>query len=303
VLVLQCLVALPLFPVILAGSYDKFGRTMPAELTPNYCGMMALVAFIGACSVRNWIWMIILSLLPLYVMDVMESRDAMLAAVVAGLVMLWCRARSMEWKKLRPLVLSALIGGPIVVIGLYFAGIDLIGAAGTRIDNILLLDDQYRGVGSGASGRAELWKAALNLWLTHPIFGVGFKGHQNFMPDQMLAHNAYLGMLADVGAVGFAAYLIILWRGSYHLFKRGASALSAYPERLAIFLSYLAYGMLESRAFSFGNTYSVLFLLVVFDSSRYPVQPAQDADSPGRETTPAKRDASAEASVLSRFKI
>ncbi len=39
--------------------------------------------------------------------------------------------------------------------------------------------------------------------------------------------------------------------------------------RAAILFSYLLYGMIESRAFSFGNTYSVLLLLVAFDTARY----------------------------------
>jgi O-antigen ligase len=226
----------------------------------------------------------------------------MLAAIVAGLVLLWCYARRLGWQRLRRFVLPVVVVGPIVLIGLYFAGIDLFSAIGDKFATLFMLNDEYRGLDSGGSGRTDLWKAAINLWLTHPVFGVGFKGHPDLMPDQMLAHNAFLGMLADLGTVGFIAYLLILIPGFYHVIKRGDRGLSAYPQRLAILVSYLVYGMLESRAFSFGNTYSLLFLLVVFDSSKHPIRSGRDAET-RRETSPSAMNGAREpAGLISRSK-
>jgi len=301
-LLVQCLCAQPLFPVIVATSHDHFGRLMPGpNLTANYIGMMGLVAFIGACSARSWFWKIVLSLIPFYVIGAMQSRDSMLAVGVSGAIMLGCGAYNLGWKKMKRIAGPALIFGPVVVIGLDFAGIDLISRLYDTIANLFLLNDDYRGLGSGGSGRSDLWKAAINLWLANPIFGVGFKGHQNFMPDQMLAHNAYLGMLADLGVVGFTSYLIMVMVGGYSLMRPGAGRLADYPQRLAIFLSYLVYGMLESRAFSFGNTYSVLFLLIIFDSSKHRVTPPENLEIRHRGPTPASHTAPA-AGLVSRSK-
>jgi O-antigen ligase len=143
---------------------------------------------------------------------------------------------------------------------------------GNSVNSVFMITDEHRGIDSGGSGRTELWTAAVNLWLSHPIFGVGFKGHPLMMPDQMLAHNAYLGMLADVGVVGFGSYMLITAVAIYYILRRGDRGLREYPLRVAIIFSYILYGMLESRAFSFGNTYSILFLLVAFDSSKIRVK-------------------------------
>ena len=104
-----------------------------------------------------------------------------------------------------------------------------------------MITDEHRGIDSGGSGRTELWSAAVNLWVTHPIFGVGFKGHPLMMPDGMLAHNAYLGMLADVGIVGFGSYMLITGVALYYILKRGESGLAEFPLRMAIifFLHHL----------------------------------------------------------------
>jgi O-antigen ligase len=241
---------------------------MPGELTPNYVGMMAMLCFIGACGVRSLVGAFALSALPLYVIIVMESRDSILSAAIAGLIIIGYRVWRLGWKKLRPFVALGLLGGPIACISLYFVGIDLFGHAYNAFENLFMFNDAHRGINSGASGRVDLWNAAFNLWQTHPLFGVGFKGQQQMMPDQALSHNAYLGVLAEVGLVGFVGYMLIVGTALYRTLKLGARGLSHYPQRVAILISYLVYGMLESRAFSFGNSYSLVFLLVAFDSSK-----------------------------------
>src|SRR5258708_5693551 len=71
-----------LLPIILVTSPVTWGRVNPPE-NPNYVAMMALVAFIGALSVRSTIWAATLSALPLYSMVVLQSRDSLLAATIA----------------------------------------------------------------------------------------------------------------------------------------------------------------------------------------------------------------------------
>jgi O-antigen ligase len=82
-----------------------------------------------------------------------------------------------------------------------------------------MVNDKYRGISTSGSGRNELWAAAVNLWQTQPVFGVGFKGHTLLMPDQMPAHSAYIGMLADMGVAGLASYLLTVSPAIYFVFK------------------------------------------------------------------------------------
>jgi O-antigen ligase len=80
--------------------------------------------------------------------------------------------------------------------------------------------------------RIEMWKAAMTMFLTHPIFGVGmqqFGGHLQQLiasgqaPQFILifghAHNEYLEVLATGGIVGFA-YLLVLFGAPLVFFLR-----------------------------------------------------------------------------------
>jgi O-antigen ligase len=230
---------------------------------------MALLAFIGALCVRSIIWVAALSALPLYSMVVLQSRDSLLATAIALVIAaISSIARNRFNKKFFAYLLPACFGSLALCAALSLAGVPVIESIGQFFEGLLMLNDKHRGLASGGSGRNDLWAAAISLWQSQPLFGVGFKGHTLFMPDQMPAHNAYLGMLADAGLAGLASYLIIISPAISYIFKREALCSPEYRERASIILTYLLYGMFESRAFSFGNSYSVIFMLAVFDCSK-----------------------------------
>jgi len=149
---------------------------------------------------------------------------------------------------------------------------------GQAFEALFMVNDKYRGISTGGSGRDELWAAAINLWQAQPVFGVGFKGHTLLMPDQLPAHSAYIGMLADMGVAGLASYFVIVSPAIYFVF-RPIHRSPEYRLSVTIIVTYMLYGLFEVRAFSFGNTYSLIFLLVVFNCSKrrldevHPVQP------------------------------
>jgi O-antigen ligase len=253
-----------LLPIVLVTAPVAWGRVNPPE-TPNYVAMMAMLALIGALGVRSIIWAAALSALPLYSMLVLQSRDSLLATAITLLIatISWI-SRNRFNKKFFAYLLLAFFGSLALCTALSFAGVPVIESIGKVFEGLFMLNDKYRGISSDGSGRGHLWAAAVNLWLTNPIFGVGFKGHQMFMPEQLWAHNAYLGMLADMGLSGLASYLLIISPGIGYIFKREAHCLPEYPQLATIILTYLLYGIFESRAFSFGNSYSVIFMLAVF---------------------------------------
>jgi O-antigen ligase len=267
-LVLQSIYINMLLPVVLATSSWFWGRLEPTELHPNYVSMMGIVALIGALSVRSIFGFVALAALPVYTMVAMSSRGSMIASVLAMVIVFAFFLWNHRSKKLLTYIVRIALFGAIVSIGLTLLGIPIFEFIGNTVNKVFLLDDDLRGVNSGASGRSDLWAAAYNLWATHPIFGVGFKGHPQFMPENMPAHNAYLGLLADTGLTGLGGYSLIIAGGVYSLLKRGNKHLSMYAQRVAIILPYFIYGLVETRAFSFGNSYSVVFLLVVFDSAK-----------------------------------
>lgn len=87
-------------------------------------------------------------------------------------------------------------------------GIGLATRGAAALSNILLLNDQYRGFASGASGRTDIWQQAVDLFTSSPLYGhsldyfnrIGFIG----------AHNLVLHGLAQYGimSIPFFASLI-----------------------------------------------------------------------------------------------
>jgi hypothetical protein len=73
-----------------------------------------------------------------------------------------------------------------------------------------------------------------------------------------------------MGLCGILGYLLVVCVPFYYLFRRG-NALSDYPLRATIMVTYVAYGFLEPHGFGFGNPYSIIFFLVAVDTSKQPI--------------------------------
>jgi len=273
-------------PEVIRTSAIVWGRLEPAALTMNFAAMMGIVAFLGALAARSIIFTPILAVLPLYTMVMMQSRGSMIATGLATIIIAGCWLWENRSRKMLKLAGIATVFGGIACFGAALDGFNIFELISDQITHVLMLDDSNRGVDSGGSGRSDLWAAAYNLWLTHPVFGVGFKGHTQFMPDNMLAHNAFLGLLADNGLVGLVGYMLLSIGACVCLLRRGFKGVTMFGYRAAILFPYFVYGMVESRAFSFGNTYSVLFLLVAFDSAKYRISRGTAATT-AYESTPA----------------
>lgn len=285
------IVALLLMPVPLATGELLWGRFVPGGLHPNYLGMIAMIAFIGALGMRPRMlrWLVLLGTTG--VMVAVSSRGSMLAAAVAalgyaaaGVAAAPPRAPALARARTVHAALAVLCLGAGALALWMLEGAWLTHAA----DVLLKINDPYRGVTTGASGRTEVWTAALGLWHAHPLLGVGFKGHTFLMPQSLTAHSAYLGMLAETGVLGLTGYVTLcgaavagLWRGRRDPGSRAGVALVA---------SYLVYGLFETRAVGFGNPYSILFLWIAFAAARRPAaDPIRVPRSNPMQPTPVSR--------------
>jgi O-antigen ligase len=78
-------------------------------------------------------------------------------------------------------------------------------------DRIMTISTQVTGGGS-MSGRTDIWRASWQVFLQHPVVGVGYGGfapatepylHNRFMSN---AHNLVLGLLVEGGVVGLVLF-------------------------------------------------------------------------------------------------
>lgn len=68
------------------------------------------------------------------------------------------------------------------------------------------------------TNRWSLWQNTVAIWLRNPVFGVGLKNHVKLMDDygyrsEARAHNFFLEVLADLGAIGLIIVLLIVYKG------------------------------------------------------------------------------------------
>jgi O-antigen ligase len=85
--------------------------------------------------------------------------------------------------------------------------------------------------GGHFGGRGKLWRAGLEAFPAHPVFGFGTSGYKSAItpklgPAAQVAHNSFLSVLVEQGVVGFALYMSMF---------------------VAVFLSILKLPVLERR--------------------------------------------------------
>jgi len=87
-------------------------------------------------------------------------------------------------------------------------------------------------------GRGQLWKVAIDMFLAHPIAGVGPDGFRNLYGEyagvtdwnkNIYTNNTYLEMFTDLGLLGGLAFLwlavLALWRAAQNVLRRPAGPL------------------------------------------------------------------------------
>jgi hypothetical protein len=133
-----------------------------------------------------------------------SARSSLLglaAALIFGMFLEIRITRYLSWKSLAPMLL--VIG---VCTTIY------LGFAGNYLSQILQLESSYRGVGSGATGRTDLWMESINTFLSNPsltLFGGGLRSSE-YSVIGFLTENSYLTFLLDSGLFAGGAMILLL---------------------------------------------------------------------------------------------
>jgi O-antigen ligase len=252
--------ALMLIAVLIDHDYSwgrLFGRN-----APNYWGFVAQTIICATIAMRGRYLRLALVGLSASVLYLTQSRGSMvaiLAGVALVLVLYSLRSRARIW-----LWLSVALGVVIVV-----------GVGGNFVaDDLLQLSVQGRGLDSGVSGRANVWRETWELFSNHPWFGVGYRQHEQYLTSEASAHNAYLATLADTGVVGFIGFAVFLFGGLWRLIARQL----VQPSRttlasIAFLTAFAVNGLFERSALNTGNAYCQVMVLVAAWAWRYQSPP------------------------------
>lgn len=237
----------------------RVATRLSGRLHPNLWGVVAVAAMPGLCAIRNALLRTVLVAFVFWMLLFQfNTRGAAACAAVSVIAYLYCaRFQSgglvslflpRTWPGL--FRLSILLALPFV----------LASSFGFISEGLLQLTSQTRGLGSGLSGRTQLWAALLERANESPLTGVGFRMHDQFVTGEGLssAHNAYIAMLTDLGYPGLIWYVAAVLTALWITFKRRE------PIFFAFIAGYAVQGFTEGRALNVGNPASILFIVLVF---------------------------------------
>jgi putative inorganic carbon (hco3(-)) transporter len=124
------------------------------------------------------------------------SRGGFLGLVAIGGVLLWKAGRG---RRFVTLCASVLIAGAFIV--------SMPSGYGDRIFTILHTNEDKT---NSAQERQELLTRGLDVIAHHPIIGVGAGNYGIYSLRNLVAHNSYIEVAAELGLAGFIAYLVLL---------------------------------------------------------------------------------------------
>ncbi len=209
------------------GEFSGAGRMIGLNNDPNIFAVNVSFYFIISMVVLYWPdidWKLrVMALLGSFLTGLCIfatiSRGAMFGAVIGFLISLVLSPRYGQSKFARYSWISALWVGIILVLVFYIVPPDSRNFAMERIRTVSFSEEL------SAGGRPALWLANIDLFMDHPLLGVGL-GNTMLYPKYFVyghtvqyAHNTFLEVLTETGFIGLIVYagitgliLLNIWR-------------------------------------------------------------------------------------------
>jgi O-antigen ligase len=232
-----------------------WGRLYANGITSTVWGLMGLTVCIAALARKFELIAFATFVAGVATILLASSREHLLAVFVSLLIAAALYYREMNRTHLMTLLVGlcvVLIGAELLLDPYILKAINYVGS------DILFLNSRDRGIGSGFTGRTQIWTETFDLWLKSPIFGFGYRQHERFLSGAP-AHSAYLAVLADTGLLGLIVYLVLLI-GSL---KAAWGIRDGRTRRFVVttIVSYIIIGFFDRRTIDAGNPCSLFFLM------------------------------------------
>ena len=227
-------------------------------MEPASIGLNALSGVLASMAYRSNLVRLPLIAILLVIIYLTESRAPALAVLLGLAVVFFGRLKHQHAGRKLAGILLVMLGCGLALV---FHEVWL-----PHAERFLALNDEHRGLAAGGSGRLLIWRETWQVFLDHPLFGVGYRMHEGFLRIGTSSHNGYLSLLAEIGIFGFMAAMFLILGG----LMRSALAMGMNAEStrvqsilLAFIVSGLFVGIFERFLVNTGNAFSVVFLLAV----------------------------------------
>jgi len=226
---------------------------------PNFLGLVCFGVLCCSLAVPSALVRYALVTLNMIIIVEAEARSCLLASAIS----IAAHALLTGAHKIRRSTSSAVIALMVVAVGLALGAV-FYDEISNSISAVLFLNDRYRGFGTGFTGRTDAWQEAFQLFLANPVFGVGFRTHEQYMTVRSSAHNGYLSVLAETGAFGLSCAVALIGVCLYRLFRMAKAGDSTATVGISFALGYLFVAMFERLLVNFGSAPSVLMWVFLF---------------------------------------
>jgi len=242
--------------------------SMSATSHANYLGLVAFGFLMCALVVRSRFLAALLIVTNFVVIIAAQSRGPLIAAVLGLLVYGTLKLTCVTKGNTAFAAVSACLVC-VVVLLIYQDAVE------NWVSSLLFLHDKYRGIGTGFTRRLDAWQEALDLFKANPMFGVGFRMHEQYMTTLSSAHNGYLSLLADVGLVGAISPFVLTALSAWRLLRLSLDGNEIAILGFSFVVGYLFLATFERFLLGMGNPTSIVAWLFLFmpDGSRTVTSP------------------------------
>lgn len=233
-------------------SSSSQGRILIEGVQPNYIGLVCLTVALTSVLIKNKILMFFIYSFSLYLSYYISSRTTMLCLILLGFLLLLMKIKSY------PKTLIIFCSFSILTFLLYLENILLF------FNDVFMLDDSYRGVDTGFSGRSDRWEITFNYIKENILFGVGFKAGEETLG--FTTDNGYISVFLELGFWGILNYLIVIIMSIIFSLKIFIHKFCS-PQYLfcaCVVLVFVIYCFFEQRYVNFGNPLSFMVFFSIF---------------------------------------
>ena len=233
---------------------------------PNSIGIVSLSVIAASFAIRRWLIRLPVLVAGVAVLILTGSRSAAIGVFLALSIILHNRTKQGGVG-----IKLAFIIALVVCISIAMAYWEATEAA---VINFFAVNDSYRGIGTGATGRLDAWIGTWGLFTSHPIIGVGFRAHDALLnalvKTETSSHNGYLSLLAEVGLFGFISIIFLIASGILRLWRVAMDSNKAYIATvlLGLCIGYCFIALFERYLINVGNPTSLLFILAILYRGR-----------------------------------
>ncbi len=219
---------------------------------PNHLAIVAYGILIASLAVRpKWLSRTLV-VVNLIVIVATEGRGSLLASLIT--IGVYAALNELNAKNRRGAL--RVVALSLLALSMYLMFQEQVVDA---VEHTLLLNDPRRGLSSGFTGRVESWNGLFDLFLAHPILGVGYRADDMYGS----AHSGYLALLAEVGIVGTACGLMLIGSAILRLLKLGGNGDRFAALGISAVAGYLFLAVFERLFINTGLPTSMLVWLLL----------------------------------------